>query len=90
MFPLFLLIASVFLFLKIDEKCRCSPLSVVKVIAKVLGVFLLLYIFICTLDLLSNAFRLLGGKTAGKTSVQVFFFFFFFSGGSSTWAFSNL
>ncbi|CAG5120964.1 unnamed protein product [Candidula unifasciata] len=49
-----------------DEKCRCSPWSVVKVVVKIVCVFLLLYIFICTLDLLSNAFRLLGGKTAGS------------------------
>lgn len=36
----------------------------------------MLYIFICALDLLSNAFRLLGGKTAGKLcySLHVFVF----------------
>ena len=49
-----------------DDKCRCSPRAVAVILFKVLGVFLLLYIFICTLDLLSNAFRLLGGKTAGS------------------------
>ncbi|CAG5115491.1 unnamed protein product, partial [Candidula unifasciata] len=49
-----------------DEGCRCDSGSVVKVIIKILGVLLMLYIFICALDLLSNAFRLLGGKTAGS------------------------
>nr|KAG5705673.1 hypothetical protein BaRGS_026612 [Batillaria attramentaria] len=49
----------------ITEGC-CSVRSVVRGIVKILGVFILLYIFICSLDLLSNAFRLLGGKTAGS------------------------
>lgn len=49
-----------------EEPCACSPGGVAKAAAKILGVLCLLYMFICTLDLLSNAFRLLGGKTAGS------------------------
>ncbi|XP_059154731.1 sodium-dependent phosphate transport protein 2A-like [Physella acuta] len=49
-----------------DSGCVVSPKSVLLAIIKVLAVVLLLYVFICTLDLLSNAFRLLGGKTAGS------------------------
>ncbi|CAL1526046.1 unnamed protein product [Lymnaea stagnalis] len=49
-----------------DEGCKCTPKAATINVIKVLGVILLLYVFICTLDLLSNAFRLLGGKTAGS------------------------
>ncbi len=35
-------------------------------IGKALGLVALLYIFICSLDLLSSAFKLVGGKTAGS------------------------
>ncbi|KAH9514334.1 hypothetical protein Btru_028790 [Bulinus truncatus] len=49
-----------------DNTCSCRPKQVALVIIKILAVVLLLYFFICTLDLLSNAFRLLGGKTAGS------------------------
>ena len=45
---------------------RCGLITVLKGLVKFLGVLLLLYVFICSLDLLSNAFRLLGGKTAGQ------------------------
>lgn len=34
-------------------------------IGKCLALLLLLYFFVCSLDLLSSAFRLVGGKTAG-------------------------
>uniref|UniRef100_A0A914UN36 Uncharacterized protein n=1 Tax=Plectus sambesii TaxID=2011161 RepID=A0A914UN36_9BILA len=34
--------------------------------ARVLGLLIALYFFICSLDLLSDAFRLVGGKTAGQ------------------------
>ena len=44
----------------------CGLTTVLKGLVKFLGVLLLLYVFICSLDLLSNAFRLLGGKTAGQ------------------------
>ena len=44
----------------------CRLTTVLRGLVKFLGVLLLLYIFICSLDLLSNAFRLLGGKTAGQ------------------------
>ncbi|XP_013060704.2 sodium-dependent phosphate transport protein 2A-like [Biomphalaria glabrata] len=49
-----------------DDSCHCQPKQVALVILKTLAVVALLYLFICTLDLLSNAFRLLGGKTAGS------------------------
>ena len=35
-------------------------------IMKPVGIILLLYLFICSLDLMSSAFRLLGGKEAGE------------------------
>ncbi|RUS84691.1 hypothetical protein EGW08_007561 [Elysia chlorotica] len=49
-----------------EEKCRCSAWAVVKVVLKILLAVGLLYAFICLLDLMGNAFRLLGGKTAGS------------------------
>ncbi|XP_076456282.1 sodium-dependent phosphate transport protein 2A-like [Babylonia areolata] len=49
-----------------DTQGCCRLSSVVKGLMKLLMVILLLYVFICSLDLLSNAFRLLGGKTAGS------------------------
>lgn len=49
-----------------DEKCDCRPAVVVKIILKIILAFGLLYTFICLLDLMGNAFNLLGGKTAGS------------------------
>ena len=37
-------------------------------VGKTLAIPLLLYFFICSLDFLASAFRLLGGKAAGKTT----------------------
>lgn len=48
-----------------NNEC-CSLRGAFLSVMKVIGVICLLYIFICTLDLLSSAFRLLGGKTAGE------------------------
>ena len=39
---------------------------VATVFAKIVLLFVLLYFFICSLDFLSSAFRLLGGKAAGE------------------------
>ena len=39
---------------------------VAKVFAKIVLLFVFLYFFICSLDFLSSAFRLLGGKAAGE------------------------
>ncbi|XP_064472035.1 sodium-dependent phosphate transport protein 2B-like isoform X3 [Ornithodoros turicata] len=39
-------------------------------LAKALALLALLYLFICSLDFLSSAFRLVGGKTAGKVMSQ--------------------
>ncbi|RWS26246.1 Na/Pi-cotransporter-like protein [Leptotrombidium deliense] len=36
------------------------------VVAKIISLLVLLYFFICSLDFLSSAFRLIGGKAAGK------------------------
>ena len=44
------------------EKCQRFLINSIK-ICLLLG---LLYMFICSLDFLSNAFRLLGGKAAGE------------------------
>lgn len=35
-------------------------------VAKGLGLLALLYLFVCSLDFLSSAFRLIGGRTTGK------------------------
>ena len=35
-------------------------------VAKAIGSLACLYFFVCSLDLLSSAFRLLGGRTTGK------------------------
>ncbi|XP_069114789.1 sodium-dependent phosphate transport protein 2B-like [Argopecten irradians] len=40
--------------------------QVVGIILKILVVFVFLYLFICALGFLGNAFKLVGGKTAGK------------------------
>ena len=39
---------------------------VVRTLVKIICLFCLLYLFICSLNFVSSAFRLLGGKTAGK------------------------
>jgi sodium-dependent phosphate cotransporter len=39
---------------------------VVRTFIKIICLLCLLYLFICSLNFLSSAFRLLGGKTAGK------------------------
>ncbi|XP_041371866.1 sodium-dependent phosphate transport protein 2A-like [Gigantopelta aegis] len=41
-----------------------------KVAVKILGIFVILYFFICSLDFLSKAFKLLGGKAAGGVFSQ--------------------
>ncbi|GAU88642.1 hypothetical protein RvY_01301 [Ramazzottius varieornatus] len=40
---------------------------VVQGLAKLIGVLVLLYLFVISLDLLSSAFRLIGGRAAGRT-----------------------
>jgi len=40
--------------------------SVLRVTVRILTIFALLYIFICSLDLLSISFRLVSGKGAGE------------------------
>jgi len=43
-------------------------------LGKVCMLLALLYLFICSLDLLSSAFRLVGGKAAGKNDNDVQWF----------------
>ena len=50
----------------IELNGRGKMLRVLLTVAKVFGLLFLLYSFICSLDVLSNAFRLVGGKTTGK------------------------
>jgi len=45
--------------------CRQKLLKVVWIVARLLGVVLLLYFFICSLGVLQDAFQLLGGRVAG-------------------------
>ncbi|PVD35711.1 hypothetical protein C0Q70_02674 [Pomacea canaliculata] len=52
--------------LKFVNRTCCTLRGAAVGILKVTGVFCLLYLFICVLDVLSSAFRLLGGKTAGS------------------------
>ncbi|XP_033625305.1 sodium-dependent phosphate transport protein 2A-like [Asterias rubens] len=51
-----------------SELTTCGKIQrvVVDWIGRPLGVIILLYFFICSLDLMSSAFRLLGGKEAGE------------------------
>lgn len=44
---------------------KAKVLRVLSNIAKIVGAIGLLYFFICSLDLLASAFRLISGKTAG-------------------------
>ena len=44
---------------------------VAKILIKFLMLMGLLYLFICSLGLLSDAFRLLGGKTAGNNGTNI-------------------
>ena len=39
-------------------------------VGKLLALMLLLYAFICSLDLLSSAFRLIGSRTAGQCNTS--------------------
>ncbi|CAF1110963.1 unnamed protein product [Rotaria sp. Silwood1] len=43
---------------------------VLLVIGKVIGLLFLLYIFVCSLDIMSSAFRLVGGKITGKAFTE--------------------
>lgn len=54
----------------LNEKESETKLPVWSIVARVLGVLLLLYFFVCSLDLMGSAFKLLGGKEAGKVFSQ--------------------
>jgi len=54
-----------------SERVRGRKFSGVLVrLGKVCMLLGLLYLFICSLDLLSSAFRLVGGKAAGKMCLE--------------------
>lgn len=54
-------------------KCDRLKYVFVRCIGKFVALLALLYIFICSLDFLSSAFRILGGKTAGIQSHTFYF-----------------
>ena len=39
---------------------------------KIIGIVICLYLFICSLDILSSAFKLLAGKATGKKGIHSF------------------
>jgi len=43
---------------------------VLLLIGRILGLLCLLYIFVCSLDIMSSAFRLVGGKITGKAFTE--------------------
>ena len=45
---------------------KVSKYSIRRATFKFIGILLCLYFFICSLDVLSTAFKLLAGKTTGK------------------------
>lgn len=53
-------------FILIDMTTKEKIFHLLGIGLKILGAIALLYFFICSLDLLANAFRLSSGKTAGK------------------------
>ncbi|XP_046381135.2 sodium-dependent phosphate transport protein 2A-like [Haliotis rufescens] len=53
-----------------ENAVGCQASRVPIGVLKVLGIVCLLYSFICSLDLLGNAFQLLGGKAAGEVFSQ--------------------
>ena len=63
-FPVFML--NIRVYISADLDCRGKINRVATVFAKIVLLFVLLYFFICSLDFLSSAFRLLGGKAAGE------------------------
>ena len=54
--------------LHFQEKPDNRSKSIAKHIFRLIFVFVLLYFFVCSLDLLANSFRLIAGKTTGVLS----------------------
>jgi sodium-dependent phosphate cotransporter len=54
-----------------DMSTKAKVIRVLSNIGKIIGAIGLLYFFICSLDLLSSAFRLISGKTAGKVKFLI-------------------
>ena len=48
-----------------DLSKKEKRVRVATIVARVVTIFVLLYFFICSLDLLASAFRLIAGKTTG-------------------------
>ncbi|CAF5057944.1 unnamed protein product [Rotaria sp. Silwood1] len=44
--------------------------SILTLILRIIGLLALLYLFVCSLDLMSSAFRLIGGKLTGKVFAE--------------------
>ncbi len=57
------------LFICTDMTTKAKVIRVLSNTAKIVGAITLLYFFICSLDLLSSAFRLISGKTAGNNKI---------------------
>ncbi|XP_039254268.1 sodium-dependent phosphate transport protein 2B-like [Styela clava] len=49
-----------------DMSGKHKILHIMKIIGKIFGVLATLYIFVCSLSLMSSAFQILGGKTGGQ------------------------
>lgn len=53
-------------FLRLDLKKKARMKIIFILIMKFIGLLSLLYIFVCSLDVMSSSFRLVGGKLTGK------------------------
>ncbi|CAG7733910.1 unnamed protein product [Allacma fusca] len=52
--------------IKPEKTWKDRAMSILMIVGKTLGLLFLLYMFVCSLDLLSLGFRLIGGRTAGE------------------------
>lgn len=51
------------------EGCGNRALKVLEWLGKIAALLLLLYLFVCSLNLLASAFRLVGGRTASEYNI---------------------
>lgn len=54
----------------VDLEMKAKILRVVFGVIKIGALLILLFFFVCSLDLLSSAFRLVGGRTTGNLVYQ--------------------
>ncbi|CAF2693910.1 unnamed protein product [Rotaria sp. Silwood2] len=59
---------SYFVHLDMNQKDRIK--FIILLILRLIGLLALLYLFVCSLDLMSSAFRLIGGKLTGKVFAE--------------------